>query len=427
MPLNSGESDRPTEPKRLVEHFFRHESANLVSVLTRAFGFSRIDLIEDMVQSAMMTAMNAWRQRGIPDNPAGWIHRVARNRILDSLRREKVHLRAIALSGQSEQATVELVDQWLEESALSDSLLRMMFVCCHPSLDRTSQIALTLKILCGFSVKEIARGLLQRPEAIKKRIQRAKAALADQVVSLEFPDAAELQKRLSTVHDVLYLMFNEGYSTSNGIEPIRNDVCEEAARLCHLLCEHSNLSSPKTRALLALMLFHAARLESRVDERGAIVLLEDQDRSTWDLGLIRIANQWLAKSKDSRPSRFHYEAGIAQQHCCAKSVSETDWTTIVKYYSKLILLNDSPVYRLNQAIALGQSGEIEKGMLELESIRGCREMRDYYLLDCAFGRLHELNKNIPAAIDAYLAALSNSLAEHERQLLANRLLKLANR
>lgn len=417
--------DRPADANRLVEHFFRHESANLVSVLTRVFGFSRIDLVEDMVQAAMITALNAWKQGGVPDNPSGWIHRVARNRILDSLRREKNHQRALAFAGHNGATTASLVDQWLDEESLPDSLLRMMFVCCHPSLDRQSSIALTLKILCGFSVGEISRGLLMSIDAVKKRIQRAKSALAEREISLEFPSPDQLSHRLSVIHNVLYLMFNEGYSTSHGLEPVRDSVCEEAARLCHMLCEHETFSTPATRALLALMLFHASRLDSRTDSDGNIVLLEDQDRNLWDRKLMAIARRWLTRSVGSHPTRFHFEASIAQLHCSAPSVDETDWRRIILLYDRLLELHDSPVYRLNRAIAIGQTGQLDLALSELDSIRERREMRDYYLLDCAAGRFHELAGDKDAATDAYLAALSGTVADHEKRLIQRRLKTLA--
>ncbi|MEM7238589.1 MAG: sigma-70 family RNA polymerase sigma factor, partial [Pseudomonadota bacterium] len=235
-------NDSPSN--HLVEHFFRHEYANLVSVLTKRFGFGRIDLIEDTVSSAMVQAMDAWKQGGVPEKPAAWIHRVAKNRLLDALRREKTHHQAMAFVGLTDTAQDPGLADF--EAAVPDSLLAMMFVCCHPTLDRQSQIALTLKILCGFSLHEIARGLLIMPEAAKKRIQRAKAKLQATAIAVELPPTAELNERLGVVHDVLYLMFNEGYSTSHGIEPIRDDVCEEAARLCHLLCEHDTLGTPES-------------------------------------------------------------------------------------------------------------------------------------------------------------------------------------
>ncbi len=410
---------------QLVEHFFRHESASLVAVLTRAFGIRRIDLIEDMVQVAMLEAMHAWKQRGVPDNPAAWIHRVAKNRILDALRREKTHETAIALSGHSIDDEESTVEEWLEEEHLPDSLLRMIFVCCHPSLERNTQIALTLKTLCGFGVSEIARGLLLPDETVKKRIQRAKKSLATANVRLELPSGEELTQRLDVVHDVLYLMFNEGYSTSHGTEPIRDDICEEAARLCHLLCE-SPYSLPATKALLALMLFHAARLDARTDSDGAVILLEDQDRAKWDRRLICVAQSWLARSKADQPTIFHLEAAIAMQHCISPSVEATDWATIVRVYSRLLQRRESPIYALNRAIAMGQAGDTREAMSQLQSLRNREDMKNYPLLDCAFARIHELEGNTEEAIESYLVALSKADAPHEKELLERKLRKLAD-
>ena len=415
-----------TDPaNQLVEHFFRHESANLVAVLTRAFGIRRFDLVEDMVQVAMLEAMHAWKHRGIPDNPSAWIHRAAKNRILDALRREKTHDQAVALSGQSVDEQESIVDQWLEEERLPDSLLRMMFVCCYPSLDRKTQIALTLKTLCGFGTGEIARGLLLPQEAVKKRIQRARKSLAEMNVRLELPTDDDLARRLDVVHDVLYLMFNEGYSTSHGSEPIRDDICEEAARLCHMLCESSH-SSAATKALLALLLFHAARLEARTDDNGVVVLLEDQDRSLWDRRLIGVAQSWLARSKGDHPTTFHFEAAIAMQHCVAKSVDLTDWSYIVQLYDRLLQLRESPVYALNRAIAIGQSGDTAKALNELRLIGDCNDMKGYFLLDCAFARIHELDGNRAEAISAYLDAMAKNVAPHEKELLRKKLRRLAD-
>ncbi len=410
---------------QLVEHFFRHESANLVAVLTRAFGIRRIDLIEDMVQVAMLEAMHAWKQRGVPKNPAAWIHRAATNRILDSLRREKTYEKAITLSGHSLDDQESIVDQWLEEEQIPDSLLRMIFVCCHPSLERKTQIALTLKTLCGFGISEIARGLLLPDETVKKRIQRAKNSLTTSNVPIELPNDDQLALRLDAVHDVLYLMFNEGYSTSHGVEPIRDDICEEATRLCHLLCE-SPYSSPTTKALLALQLFQAARLDARTDDEGAVILLEDQDRTIWDQRLIHAGQYWLANSKHDQPTTFHLEAAIAMQHCISPSVEETDWDYIVRIYSRLLQLRESPVYTLNRAIAVGQTGDTREALAQLQLLHNHEEMKQYLLLDCALARIHELDGNTAKATDCYLTALSKSVSPHEKALLEKKLRKLAD-
>ena len=412
------------QPQQLVEHFFRHEAANLVAVLTRAFGVRHLELVEDTVQEALLTAMRSWRQRGAPENPAGWVYRVARNRMLDALRREKTHQRALTLAGQSEEAIESLMDEWLSEEQLPDSLLRMIFVCCHPALDRRSQLALTLKILCGFSLAEIARGLLISTEAAKKRVQRAKRALADAEVRIDLPPRAELEARLSAVHEVLYLMFNEGYSTSKGPEPLADDICEEAARLCHLLCQHESFSTPESRALLALMASHAARLEARVDSDGAVVLLTEQDRSKWNRQLVGAGEVWLERSRTERPSRYHLEAAISLAHCHAASIEETDWPWIVQLYDRLLELHPSPLYVLNRAIARGEAGEVEAALADLDSIRESPEMRGYYLLDCAVGRLRERSADPAGAIEAYSAARSAAVADHERALLDKKLARL---
>ncbi len=409
---------------QLVEHFFRHESANLVAVLTRAFGIRRLDLIEDMVQAAMIEAMNSWR-KGVPDNPAAWIHRVARNRIVDALRREQVHDRAIAFAGQSTTESDTLVDQWLHHDNIPDSLLRMIFVCCHPSLERHSQLALTLKVLCGFSLAEIARGLLISTEAAKKRVQRAKKTLADLKLDFDLPAEGNVGDRLGAVHQVLYLMFNEGYNTSHGSAPIRDDICEEAARLCHLLCEHSTIATPESNALLALMLLHAARLESRIDDNGATILLEDQNRSLWNRDLIAIGERWLAKSGGGPITRFHLEAAIAMQHCRASSVESTNWKMIDAMYKRLLEMQDSPIYRLNRAIALGQLGMIDQAFKLLDDAKDHPDLKHYALLDCAYARLHELSGDTAMAISAYKRAVGNSRAQHEVEVLQRKISALA--
>lgn len=414
-----------TDNQQLVEHFFRHESANLISVLTRAFGVRNIELIEDSVQSALVAAMNAWKLTGPPQNPAGWIHRVARNRVLDRLRRDKIHERALAFAKLSSVHTDSLVDQWLQEDQLPDSLLRMMFVCCHPALPRSSQIALTLKVLCGLGIQEISRALLVPAETIKKRIQRARQRLAEQQITVDTPPDSELEQRLDVVHDVLYLTFNEGYSTSHGREPIRDDLCEEAARLCYLLCNHDQFSSPTNRALLALMLFHGARLESRIDGSGAPILLEDQDRKRWDQSLIHVAQSWLTRSQDERVSRFHFEAAIAGEHCRATSFDSTNWSLIVRYYDALIEKYPSPIYGLNRAIARGQMGDITTARRELNQIADREDLAQYFLVDCAQAQLFELEQDSAAAIECYLRALSQTVAPHEKKLLQRKIRDLS--
>src|SRR5579883_2025854 len=240
----------------LVEHFFRHEAGRLVAVLTRFFGWQNFELVEDMVQATLLDALQSWRVRGVPENPSGWVHRIAKNKVLDALRRSEVGRRVGRNWAAARPESGAEIDDWFLDTEIEDSQLRMIFACCHPGLARENQLALTLRALCGFGTSEIARALLVGQETVKKRLQRATRDLVDQQVSLDPPESAELVGRLDVVHQVLYLIFNEGYSSSRGDAAIRTDLCEEAARLCHLLCSHPHCSTPPTRALMALMLFH---------------------------------------------------------------------------------------------------------------------------------------------------------------------------
>ncbi|HBE69504.1 MAG TPA: RNA polymerase subunit sigma-70 [Planctomycetaceae bacterium] len=408
-----------SQPAELVENFFRHESARMVATLTRTFGVHRMQLIEDCIQTALVEAMRSWRH-GVPKNPAGWVHRVAKNRVLDALRRDATHQKALAFAHLDQQSTDRMVDESFEESQIEDSLLRMIFVCCHPLLDPGSQVAITLKTLCGFSIDEIASGLLLPSETVKKRVQRARKKLAEADISTDLPRDDELHSRVSAVHNVLYLMFNEGYSASGGESVVRDDICEEATRLCYLLC-HSPFARPDSKALLALHVFHAARLGGRMDDSGSSVLLEDQDRSLWDQRLIAIAKHWLQLSRTNTPSRFHFEAAIAQEHCVAESFDATDWTVIVRCYDRLIDLYDSPVYRLNRAIAIAHNGQPQQALEQLLSLKSGGQLESYQLLDCVLGRINEMCGNIDVAIQHYESFLASSIAPHQRRLVEARL------
>src|SRR5262249_21984895 len=252
------------------------------------------------------------------------------------------------------------------DSEIEDSQLSMMFACCHPRLARENQLALTLKALCGFGNAEIARALLVSEETLKKRLQRATRDLSEQHIAPEPPPVSDLAGRLDAIHQVLYLLFNEGYSASDGETAIRVDLCEEAARLCHLLCSQPRFSTPATHALMALMLFHSARLDARLDQRGSILLMEDQDRGKWDHGLIRRAQEFLNESASGNlVSTHHLEAAIACLHCTARSYAETDWPAILRLYNALIAIHRSPVYLLNRAIVVAQIDSPRAGIAAL--------------------------------------------------------------
>jgi RNA polymerase sigma-70 factor (ECF subfamily) len=411
---------QPVAP--LVEHFFRHEAGRLVSVLTRAFGWRHFDLVEDMVQATLLDALEAWRVRGAPANPSGWVQRVAKNKVFDALRRDQIGQRVLREWAAARPMHAEGLDELFFDSEIEDSQLRMMFACCHPHLARENQLALTLKALCGFGNAEIARALLVGEETVKKRLQRATRDLSDHHITLDPPAAGELARRLDGVHQVLYLLFNEGYSSTDGDTAIRADLCEEAARLCHLLCSHPSFRTPATHALMALMLFHAARLEARLDQRGSVLLLEEQDRGRWDRRLIRRAQEFLARSAEGTVlSAFHLEASIACHHCTAKSYAETDWPAILRLYDALLRVHRSPVYLLNRAIVVAQIDGPRAGIRALDEAGQDPALRHYHLFDAALGELYRRAGDLARARRHFRAARQKTTSPFDRALIDRRL------
>jgi len=411
------------DPAPLVEHFFRHEAGRLVAVLTRVFGWRHADLVEDTVQAALLQALQAWRVHGAPADPAAWLHRVAKNKALDALRRRETARRA-APDWARRRAGAESgsLDDAFVETRLADSQLRVMFACCHPQLKRPDQIALTLKTLCGFGVDEIARALLIQQEAVKKRLLRARQQLQAAQVELEVPAQADLLPRLAVVHQVLYLMFNEGYSTSHGEQPIREDLCEEAARLCHLLANHPQCGTPGTLALLALMLFHAARLTSRKSAEGRLLLLQDQDREQWDRGLIDVARHYLDRAAAGTTiSRYHLEAGICLEHCLAARFAETNWPVILRLYDALVHLYPSPVYLLNRAIVVAQLDGPQAGIAALVDSAAQEPLARWHLWDATLGELHRRAGDLVTARRYLLSALDKTASPADQDLLRRRL------
>jgi RNA polymerase sigma-70 factor (ECF subfamily) len=412
----------PAEPVApLVEHFFRHEAGRLVAVLTRIFGWRNFDLVEDMVQATLFDALQAWRT-GVPDNPAGWVHRTAKNKILDALRRDKIGQRAVQEWAAARPTREQGLDELFDDSEIADSQLRMIFACCHPRLAVENQLALTLKALCGFGKSEIAHALLLSEETVKKRLQRAVRDLADHHIALDSPPAEELADRLDRVHQVLYLLFNEGYSASEGETAIRTDLCEEAARLCHLLCQQTRFCTPATQALMALMLLHAARLEARLDQRGSILLMEEQDRDKWDAQLIQRGKEFLDQSaRGNVVSRFHLEAAIAWHHCAAKSYADTDWPAILRLYDALLTIHRSPVYLLNRAIVIAQIDGPSAGIRALDEAGQDSALKRYHLFDATLGELYRRAGDLPRARQHFEAARQKTRSSFDREIIDRRL------
>ena len=405
----------------LPEHYFRHEFGRLVSALTRRFGMHRVELCEDAVQTALLRAVQSWPQRELPDNTSAWLYRVSLNEVLGALRRAKHIDASVEDVGQVPDETKVEEAVYLEHE-VTDDQLRMLFVCVHPDIPRESQLVFALRILCGFSVEEIALRLFQSDEAIYKRLQRARGALREHIEHVETPGIEELTGRLPAVLEIIYLLFTEGYSSAQPDRLIRHELCEEAIRLGHLLEQHAVGSAPEVAALLALMYCDVARFDSRVDGTGGLLLLEDQDRSLWDRKLIQIGLSYLHRAARGEIfSRYHAEAAIAAEHCLASTYKQTRWDEIARLYQMLESVSPSPINTLNRAIAIPEWQCPEAGLALLEPLKPPPWLAGYYLWDATLGELYRRSGNRERATTHLTRALSAAPTHAERALLRRRL------
>lgn len=367
---------------QLVDHLFRHESGKMIAVLSRVLGLQNLETAQDIVQDTLTLAMSSWRFGKIPDNPTAWLYKVARNKAIDYLRREKKFKEITpqyAYLLQSEYTLTPTISNLFLENEIEDSQLRMMFACCHPAIPEESQIALTLKTLCGLSIGEIAKAFLTNDETIAKRIYRAKEKIKSEKIELEVPHADELSNRVNNVLKSLYLLFNEGYNSSLPDKLIREDLCTEAMRLCMVLTQHPLTNYPRSKALLSLMCFQSSRLNTRLDDEGNIILLKHQDRSRWDLSLIRLGFEYIdAAAEPFEISSYHFEAAIASLHAAAPSFERTDWKSIYHLYELLYQLQPNPVVAMNKAIASAYAISRQKALEDLQQIKGLENHHLYY-------------------------------------------------
>jgi RNA polymerase sigma-70 factor (ECF subfamily) len=413
----------PGEVSEVVEHLFRHEGAKMVATLARIFGLEHLSLAEDVVQEALARALQTWPFYGVPDNPAAWIMRASRNLALDVVRREKVFRDKEPEIARLMETSVPTQDQPIfRDREIADDRLRLMFVCCHPLVPAEAQAALALKTLCGFSVAEISRAFLTTEAAIAKRLTRAKQKIREAEIPFEIPAGEGLAPRLDGVLQVLYLLFNEGYKASSGEKLVRQDVCREALRLTELLAAHPAGNYPRTRALLALMLFNAARLLTRMDIDGNLVLLKDQDRSRWDQPLIaRGMFHFVRSAAGEQLTQYHLEAAIAACHCAAEDYASTDWIRILSLYDQLIRFDDSPVVALNRAVALGKVAGPEAAIEAVGAIRSSQTLESYYLLYAVLADFEVQLEDFPAAASHLRKAIQFTENRAERALLEKRL------
>lgn len=396
-------------PSQLVEHFFRHETGRLHGALIRLVGVQNLTLAEDVAQEAMLRALRTWSMGGVPPNPSAWITRVAMNLARDALRHRR-------MSGAKETAIITHIEQTLPTSAavggttdeheIRDDALRLMFVCCHPSIAPDAQVVLALKVLCGFSTGEIARAFLTSEAAIEKQLTRTKQRIQNAGIGFDIPEGEDLAGRIDGVLGALYLLFNEGYKASAGERLLREELCQEAVRLTSLLVSHPAGNTPRSHALLALMYLSAARFPSRLDEHGDLLRLDDQDRSKWDQSLIARGLLQLAEAAHGNAlSEYHLQAGIAAIHCTADDYASTDWARILRHYDELTRIKPSPVVALNRAVAVANVHGARAGLDAIAAIPQRDRLESHYLLHAVVGELHWRLKNDRAAAESFRRAL----------------------
>jgi RNA polymerase sigma-70 factor (ECF subfamily) len=411
------------EISRLADHLFRHEAAKLVSMLTARFGIDRLEFAEDVVQEALVRALQTWPFYGTPKNPAAWFTQTAKNLALDLVRREKLFRdKQPAIIATFEQWPGDSTDSPAFETEIRDDRLRLMFTCCHPLIPAEAQTALALKTLCGFGTAEIAKAFLTTEAAIAKRLVRARQKVRELGIPFEIPAGEELSARLGGVLQTLYLLFNEGYKASTGASLIREELCQEAIRLAALVAEHGATNQPRTHALLALMCLNSARLPARVDPEGNLLRLKEQDRSSWSQPLIARGMLHLAQAAAGNEiSEYHLQAGIAACHCAARDYDSTDWPQILSLYDQLVELDDSPVIALNRAVALANVHGPKAGLEAVETLPNAQQLDSYYLLYAVLGELEMRQKNFSAAANHLRKALQFAELKSERTFLSNKL------
>jgi RNA polymerase sigma-70 factor (ECF subfamily) len=408
----------------MVEEIFRREAGRVLATLIRLLG--DFDLAEEARQEAFAAAIEQWPAQGVPLNPRAWLIKTGRNKAIDHIRRDilfrtKVADREIA-SAAADQAG-ELDDA--DDEVFGDDRLRLIFTCCHPALNGEAQIALTLREVCGLSTQAVARAFIVSEETMAQRLVRAKKKIRDAAIPYETPDSSVLDQRIEGVLAVVYGVFTEGYAATVGPELIDVELCGEAIRLGRLL-DALLPNNAAVMGLLALMLLHDARRQSRVSDAGDVVLLDDQDRSQWDQSEIAAGLELVDKSLriPGPVSPYTVQAAIAAVHAKSGEQQPTDWPQIVGLYEVLLRLQPTPVIELNHAVAVSMVDGAARALDLVDSLAARGKVTEYHLLHAARGRfLHQLGR-LDEAREAYRTALNTATLEPERRFLAGRLADL---
>lgn len=398
-----------------IARIFKEEYSNLVAVLCHFYNIGDLQLAEDLVSETFLKAMKTWSHNGIPESPKAWLRKTAKNLFIDQLRRKKKFDQDISPHLKLKDQT-SLETEW-SDKIIEDSQLKMIFVICDPKLKKATQICLALRILSGFSIDEIAKALLSNKEAVNKKLYRAKKNLRLKDRLTSNLSEKEYAIRLDNVLRVIYLIFNEGYYSSSNEENIRQEVCWEAMYLCKFLESKSPFSKSKIRALLALMCFHASRFNARTSDTDQIQLYDKQDRSKWNIDLIKKGEEYLSKSATGTiVSKYHLEAGIAYWHT---TEHKERWNNILQLYNKLLTIEYSPIIAMNRTYALAKANSVEEAITSALKL-GLNNNHYYY---CLLAELYNLDNNRIKEIHYLEKALSITIKLNEKILIKEKLKK----